>query len=158
MRAVFSLILKILCVCLLITGCSDKISKQELEFYYYPKKNVYFDVDKKKYFYSLDGAKTWAGMESTDAKEPATLGEKVVIYSDSAQVYKENATHRKLYAGNLYNIILGDVSTTMTTEEVSERKIIQKRKVVSGKGKVEEKPKKGIGKFIQKIFGKKDKK
>ena len=144
---------------LLALSCSNNINdedKEDYEFYYYPEKNVYYDVEKKNFFYSLDGGKTWDSTINASGEDPGTLGGKVIIRSLVEDVYKNNETHRNLYKGKLYNIVNADTVLASTTPEVSERK--QKKKETEIKPAEEEKPKKGIKKFLEKIFGKHKKK
>lgn len=144
---------------LLTLSCRNAIreeEKEDYEFYYYPEKNVYYDVEKKSFFYSLDGAKTWDSIMSTSNKEPATLGEKVIIYSPDNHIYKDNPGHRKLYNGNLYDI--PDGLSASAAPEVTERKITKKSVTGTKQKPAEDKPKRGLKKFLEKIFGKHDKK
>lgn len=131
-------------------------NKEENEFYYYPQKNVYYDVEKKYFYYSLNGGKSWASSASASNEEPATLGGKIIIYSADNNVYKDNAAHRKLYNGRLYNIIDADTALASVAPEVAERKV-PKKKTVEVQPE-EEQPIKGLKKFLNKIFGKHNRK
>jgi len=131
--------------------------KENYEFYYYPKKNVYYNVEKKNFLYSLDGGKTWDSVMSVSDNEPATLGEKIIVYSADNDVYKDNAAHRKLYNGRLYNIINTDTTATAAAPEVTERKV-KKKTTQSKPQQEEEKVVKGLKKFLNTIFGKHHKK
>lgn len=142
---------------LFVVSCQNHDSqqdKEDYEFYYFPKKNVYYNVEKKNFLYSLDGGKTWDSVMSATDNEPATLGEKIIIYSDDNAVYKDNAAHRRWYNGRLYNIINADTARASAAPEVTERKV-KKRKTTEVKPKPEEeKSEKGLKKFLNKIFGK----
>ena len=144
---------------LFVVSCQSSGSQdvnEENQFYYYPQKNVYFDVDKKTFFYSLDGAKSWDSITNAADKEPATLGEKIIVYSEDSKVYKDNAAHRKLYNGKLINIIDADTAFASALPEVTERKL-QKKKTDDEKLE-EDEPIKGLNKFLNKLFGKHNKK
>lgn len=132
--------------------------KEGYEFYYYPEKNVYYSLEKKNFFYSLDGGKTWDSIVNPSGNDPGTLGEKVVIKSLAEDVYKSNETHRNLYKGKLYNITAGETGVALSAPEVTERKEAEKSKAESKPKAAEEKPKKGLKKFLNKIFGRHDKK
>ncbi len=133
--------------------------KEGYEFYYYPQKNVYYNLEKKTFFYSFNGGKTWDSTISSPGKDPGTLGEKVIIYSDNNDVYKDNLAHRKKYNGRLYNIVNSDIALTPAAPEVTERKVVKKSSTAEVKPKPDEdKPKKGLKKFLNKIFGKHNKK
>lgn len=160
-RAVLFIIM-IVCIPLFVLSCQSRNQQEEkegYEFYYYPKKNVYYNVEKKNFFYSLDGGKTWDSIMSSSDKEPATLGEKIIIYSDYTNAYKDNPAHRKLYNGRLYNIVNAEIALTPGAPEVTERKAVKKTSTTEAEPKPEEdKPKKGLKKFLNKIFGKHNKK
>jgi hypothetical protein len=136
-------------------ACSNNKVKDDLQFYYYPEKNVYYESAKRTFFYSLDGTRSWAKYKSASSTEPGTLGDKVLIHSLDSNVYNENEKHRKLYAGRLYAINMSNTVTAITSAEVVERNIAVSKRKLEVKKRVANKPKSGIGKFINKIFGKK---
>ncbi|MCW3108261.1 MAG: hypothetical protein JWQ09_2767 [Segetibacter sp.] len=150
----FYFIVLIISQLLFTIGCNSEKHKGELQFYYYPDKNVYYDPVKKDFWYSLNGTKSWSKFTNANNVEPATLGEKVVIYSSKADVYRDNENHRKLYAGRLYSISTGDTGIASIGPEVGERKVVQKRRPIATKKRVSNKPKNSIGKFFDKILGK----
>lgn len=142
-------------------ACSGKQEeeKEDYEFYYYPQKNVYYDVDKNNFYYSLNGGKTWDSTTNTSGNDPGTLGKKVIIHSLVKQVYKDNETHRNLYKGKLYNFIYADTASASAAPEVTGRKVVKKSNTTEVIPIPEEdKTKKGLKKFLNKIFGKHDKK
>lgn len=139
-------------VCIICFTSCDKlnIGKKKLEFYYYPSKNVYYDVANNQYVYSVNGGKTWDFFKPKNNKEPATLGNKQIIYSDSPQPWNLNQLHRKEYNGTLLAMSEADTSTQQD-DAVSDKKIIKKVKpVVQPKKEEEKKPG-----FFKRIFGKK---
>jgi len=143
---------------LFLVSCETNNQQQENEgyqFYYYPHKNVYYEVEKKLFYYSLNAGKSWDSVITVLNNEPATLGEKVIIYSADKNVYKDNAAHRKLYNGRLFNIIDADTSFASPVPDVTERKVQKKR---TRDVKSEEEPITGLEKFLNKIFGKHHKK
>lgn len=142
-------------------SCRDmqEEEKEDYEFYYYPQKNVYYDVEKNNFYYSLNGGKTWDSITNTSGNDPGTLGKKVIIRSLVEEVYKDNETHRNLYKGKLYNFIYADTALASAAPEVNERKVIKKGNTTEVIPIPEEdKPKKGLKKFLNKIFGKHNKK
>lgn len=132
--------------------------KEDYQFYYYPEKNVYYDEDKKNFWYSLDGGKNWDSLVNPSGNNPGTLGESVVIRSLVYEVYKSNETHRNLYKGKLYNIFETDKPTASSAPEVTERKVVRKDKTETEPKPDEENQKKGLKRFLNKIFGKQNKK
>ena len=132
------------------TSCGEFTSgEQKLEFYYYPSKNVYYDVANNQYAYSVNGGKNWSFYKLKNSIEPATLGSKQIIYSTSAQPWDSNEVHRKLYNGSLINVAEAD--TSLQTNTVSDKKIIKKAKPVEQPKKTEQK-KPG---FFKRLFGRK---
>jgi len=143
---------------ILVVACNGKEENTGNEYYYYPQKNVYYDVNKQKFYYSVDGSKSWLTFAGTGNTDVSTLGEKVEIYSNDTLIYNDNDNHRRLYAGRLYNLNIANTDlANVAPAAVSERRSIVK-KSPAAKEKKEEKTKKGLGKFLGKIFGKKEKK
>lgn len=146
-------------ICFFAVSCQSNNSKQpdeENQFYYYPQKNIYFSVEKKTYYYSINGGKTWDSVTSVLDKEPQTLGGKIVVYSAGERIYEDNATHRKLYNGSLINIVNSDTVVASVIPEATERKV-QKEKTADDKLE-EDEPIRGLTKFLKKVFGKHEKK
>ena len=149
-----------LCLVLLAnTGCkNDGNSDGKLKFYYYPEKNVYYNVENSNYLYSLNGGKSWDSLKMNEAKETKALGKREVIYSETPQVWRSNMQHLKSYNGNSFAIAgYGAANELMAEDVVSEKKVVRSGPVVR-KGSSQKKEKKGIGKFIDNIFGKKKRK
>jgi hypothetical protein len=129
-------------------SCSNIATRQEgLTFHYYPQKNVYFDPATKKYFYSLDGAKTWDSL-STSAENPAALGPRMILTSTTGDIWRSNATHRKEYNGTLIDIPPGDTSLVTLVNRTAKKMTVAVKK----KEKKQEKRN-----WWQRIFGKKKK-
>jgi hypothetical protein len=157
MKSVLLFIIIFVSVEILAISCqSNNLSedKEGYEFYYYPAKNVYYNPEKKNFLYSLDGGKTWDSTMNPSGTDPGTLGEKVIIRSLAEDVYKSNETHRNLYKGKLYNFTAADTAYTSAAPEVTERKVEQKTRTDAKPLPEEEKPKKGLKKFLKKLFGK----
>lgn len=133
--------------------CKRIEDKKEFSFFYFPDKNVYYNPTKNEFWYSINGAKNWNKFANTSNAEPVSLGRKVVISTADSNVYKENENHRKIYGGRLYVIRASDTTSRPVGAEVTERVVIIKKKAPVTIQQ-EEKPKKGIGKLLNKIFGK----
>ena len=135
-------------------GCENNAPQDHEgnQYYYYPSKNIYYDVANQRYLFSLDSGKTWDSIHSETA-EPAIEGEKKVIYSSSAEVWQNNAMHREEYKGILLNVV--------NEESLKPPPPIPAKKSISKAGDEEESQqekkerKKPIKRFFQKIFGKK---
>jgi hypothetical protein len=142
---------------ILSVACNERKQDNTYQFYYYPLRNIYYDVRKSEFLYSIDGAKTWQVFTGVSNPDVATLGDKEVITSSDSSILNKNEEHRRLYAGNLYSLDLSGEGLAGVTPVVSERKTSVK-KIPAVKEKNSEKPKKGIAKFFSKIFHKSDKK
>src|ERR1700712_3322092 len=136
-------------VCAAVSSCNDATQKK-LEFYYYPSRNVYYDVSNSLYLYSLDGGKNWDSISIKTNKEPATLGSKRIIYNTSADVWKDNAQHVSEFNGQVINITADD-SSSLQSSLVAERKIKKQKAPVMNVPKPEKKPG-----FFKRLFGKKN--
>jgi hypothetical protein len=139
------------------TGCDRPENSAKHTFYYYPDKNIYYDVSHQRFLYSLDEARTWQTFAPPQNGDTATLGRKIVIAASDSVVYANNEAHRKLYGGSLYKYATENAAISVNTPEVTERKVPVKKTLITP-AKTEEKQKKGIGKFIANLFGKHKKK
>lgn len=133
----------------IISACNDPAPKK-FEFFYYPSKNVYYNVSNSLYLYSLDGGKNWDSFAVKTNKEPATLGTKRILYSTSLDIWKDNEQHLREYNGQAINIT-GNDSSNLQTDLAADRKI-KKAKTTPAMNvpKPEKKPN-----FFQRLFGKK---
>jgi hypothetical protein len=139
-----------------IVGCNNKNPNEEKhEFYYYPGKNIYYDVANGTFIYSLDGAKTWTAMNG-DLNDSISLGRKEIIHTTTDSIWKDNEDHRKSFGGSLYNLSAA-VDSINNESVVTERKTVKKgiKKRTGKPVKVEKEKKQPIRNFFKKIFGKK---
>lgn len=135
---------------LIICSCNNVLQK-EYEFYYYPEKNIYYDVVNKEYIYSLDGGQTWDSLFVAAEKEPATLGTKRILHSNQHSIWLNNAEHIQQFNGRAVNVLASD-TTASNQALVAERKI--KKTVTTQPPKKEPEKKPG---FFKRLFGKKNK-
>lgn len=145
-------------VLLVFAGCDRSQKVGELEFDYYPEKNIYYSIASSKYYYSLDAGKTWESFTPGSKKQPATLGKKEKVYSTSSEIWKENQSHLKMFEGKRFQLINDvDRNYVATVAEVSDKRPT----TIAGsapKQSAAAPKKKGIKGFFNRIFGKKDKK
>ncbi len=123
--------------------------------FYFPEKNIYYDSRQSKYYFSLDGAKSWDSMAFKGPGYGAVLGQKISIEKTVNNVWLNNEGHRKEYNGVLLNIINKQtilISKADSIKKVKATAIIKTQPSVVEK---EDPPKKGLKKFFNKIFGKK---
>jgi hypothetical protein len=146
-------------VALVATGCnnnntSDRNTVGIYKFYYYPAKNVYYNVASKNYLYSLDGGKTWDSLKVTNNSKAEALGKRSEIESETPEVWKNNAGHIKSFGGAALILASYNINGELTAEDVvSERKIVTRQPISNRKVVEGQKEKKGIGKLINNIFG-----
>lgn len=119
-------------------------------FYYYPKPNVYYDIEQKEY-YAFDSAKKgWKRGAKLTAAEAAGFGKKVVIDTPAVPVYKDNAHHRLVYSAALYT------SPQAMREKYIEDSIrsLPPKRLAKDTAAIEtpKKHKTKIGKWLDKIF------
>lgn len=125
------------------------------QYYYYPKANVYFDSANKEYIYQSNDSLNWQSAKQIPAVVLAMMDKNVLIQNPPDPVWKDNETHRLVYSAVLY-ATPGD-----TVAKKKEIKPIKKPFVLpleDSSATVEKKEKKGIGKLIDKIFGRNKKK
>ncbi len=140
-----------------IGGCSNQSGEEKPTYYYFPEKNVYYNVVENTYLYSLDGAKTWHIMPAALTKDTTLLGYKQVLYSDKDSIWLDNDQHRKEYNGKLYSIVDDDTTVTQKGPQVAERKVVKKSNSQLKRGKKSEEKKRPVKDFFKKLFGKKKK-
>jgi hypothetical protein len=133
---------------LYLIACNNG-GEKKFQFYYYPARNIYYDVANAEFVYSVNGGKTWETFKKDLGKDPATLGSKEIIYSDSQQPWTNNATDVKKYNAKLFSV--ADEDTVANTEIASDKKIIKKANPATESTKKEKKPG-----FFKRLFGKKN--
>lgn len=141
-----------------VPGCrSDAPDHQgELEFEYYPDKNIYYNTASLNFIYSLDGAKTWDSLKFSSKDAFSSLGKKQKIYSKTPEIWNDNEVHLKTYGGTLFNITDdGDNTQIAGVDEVSDKRKVSK---TTGAKRNTQQNRKGVKGFFDRIFKKKDKK
>jgi hypothetical protein len=133
-----------------VSSCNT-INEKKFQFFYYPQFNVYFDVANSKYFFSLDSGKTWDSVYARTNAEPATLGTKQILYSDTHAIWNSNQQHLKQYNGHAINIVYSD-TVAVKEDRVADRKIKKIKSVTADNTKQQQEKKPG---FFQRLFGKK---
>ncbi|MES2648230.1 MAG: hypothetical protein V4717_15240 [Bacteroidota bacterium] len=137
-----------------IVSCKNiSVTHEGEEFYYYPSKNVYYDVGRSNFLFSLDSGKTWDSLYSEKAA-PAIEGSREIVYSTEAPVWKNNEAHRNSFNGTLLNII--NEESLKVPEPVAEKKSVRKTSNDEADTDSEKsKKKRPVKRFFQKLFGKK---
>ncbi len=123
--------------------------QQEFEFFYYPSRNIYYDVTNQTYLYSLDGGRSWDSLRVPEEKEPSIPGVKETLYSTTHEIWVNNPSHVQQYKAQTIDII--DYDSTL-----SQKDLVAERKTKKVTAPVEDKEDKKPG-FFKRLFGKKNK-
>ncbi len=148
----------------LMASCKTNSSQQsEDELYYFPEKNVYFDIKNAKYYYSLDSTASWDSLTFNGKDYGSTLGEKIAIKMPPGNAWENNNADRKTYNGIILNVVNSRTILLAKQDSINRQRpriIIKTKNDIDPEEdlKVEEEPpKKGLKKFFNKLFGKKKK-
>jgi len=128
-------------------------------FYYYPKLNIYYDVVKGNFVYSVDGGYSWQTKKPASDQIPETISEKVTFYSPVPETWLHNEEHRKRYNGVLTSYVEKPEDTATITIDTL-KPVTKKPLVKKPDPKIEEEPeekKKGFFKRLREKLRKKDK-
>jgi len=120
------------------------------KYYFYPKANVYFDTVNKDYLFLGGDGVTWTTGKEIPAAMQSMMDKMVLLDTFSQPVWRDNENHRLVYSAVLY---------ASPTDTVEKKKPVAKQ---TGNQKAQDhgepkKEKKGLGKFLDKLFGKKKK-
>lgn len=122
-------------------------------FNYYPKANVYYDIDNKVYFLIVN--EKWERSKDLTEQQKSLLGKQVIINNPAIPVWKENEQHRLVYGTALYTS-KRDFKRKYYEDSINS---LPKKVVVPTKDseerEAEEKKRSGVRKFFDKIFRKK---
>lgn len=138
----------------LFSACKESpaIESKTNEYFFYPKTNIYYDGRDSSYFYSLDSGRNWRKMKDQTRITPSTLGGRISIQVNENPIWQDNAKHRELYGGVLYNILTKDTQLLASNIAKESRKSITPSE--RNTNTITEEKKKNI---FQRIFGKKKK-
>jgi hypothetical protein len=138
--------------CFIVSCKNISVTHEGEEYYYYPSKNVYYDVDRSNFLFSLDSGKTWDSLYSEKAA-PAIDGRREIVYSTEAPVWKNNEAHRNSFNGTLLNII--NEESLKVPEPVAAKKSFRKPLEDTIANAEKNQKKRPVKRFFQKLFGKK---
>lgn len=133
-------------------------SRQGNTIFYYPRSNVYYDVEEKQYFFYSDDNNEWRAEKNMEAFHKDSLGKNVVVDKPSQPVWRDNEHHRLVYSAALYTSAI-DLQRKYYEDSVNSlpksAPVIIKKDSALNKEQEEEKEKKGLKKFLDKVFKKK---
>lgn len=142
-------------ICLSVLSCSNNKAEQTAPaspspiYYFYPKANVYFDTVNRDYVFLGSDGRTWTSEKEIPAAMQSMMDKSVLLDSFSSPVWKDNQNHRLIYSAVLY------ASPEDTIERKPEPPPVAQAPDNGDSG--EKKEKKGLRKFLDKLFGKKKK-
>jgi len=155
------LLLKVLFGCLLAVAgivvlSARKTGNQEPvqthTYYYYPKVNIYYDVNKETYIYLAEDGKTWQTAKQVSDKLTTGMGKKAVLNNPPLPVWKSNEYHRMVYSTSLY-ASAKDFRKDIPRPQPKVTKPAVAKKVEEKK---DDKKDSGIERFFKRLFKKKD--
>lgn len=127
--------------------------------YYYPKANVYHDLSADEYYFYHSEQKEWIATKKISSEQQSSLGEKISLGAVKP-AWKNNHQDCMIHSVSLY--ASADLLKKKFVED-SLKLVPKKQESTFGSKPVkdslpttQEKPKKGLKKFFDKLFGKKD--
>ncbi|MGZ3924180.1 MAG: hypothetical protein ACXVBJ_10465 [Flavisolibacter sp.] len=90
------MLLVFLGVLTIANGVQAQEHRNEHRFYYYPKSNVYYDPVNRQYIYSNDN-NNWTTVQRLPSNVAVQNSPRVILYSNSPEVWQMNAQHREKY-------------------------------------------------------------
>lgn len=149
MRRFFALLLLFSCFACNNNKAEKPVAKVALptpRYYFYPKANVYFDSVNKDYVFLGNDGKTWQSLKQIPVAMQMLMDKNVLIDTPAQPVWKDNERHKLIYSAALY-------ITPLDTQQVKPvAPVIKTAPPIEIK-----KEKKGIRKFLDKLFGRKKK-
>jgi hypothetical protein len=146
--------MKIIAALLLVThfsiySCQDE-NVQGTKFEFYPKSNIYYDVEKERYYLIVNDE--WQRKKNITKEQQSRLGKHVRIDKPGVPVWKDNEQHRLIYGTALYTSS-ADYRRKFYEDSI---KSLPKKPVVPMSDSVrnEENKRSGVRKFLDRLFGK----
>ena len=141
-----------------LAACNQNAEESRVEgvetkaplYYYFPKANVYIDSANSDYIFLGNDGKTWQTAKQIPAAMQALMDKNVLIEYPTEPVWQDNESHRLVYSALLY------ATPNDTTKKEAPRPTVA-RPAVKDTAEEEKKERKGLGKFLDRIFGKKKK-
>jgi hypothetical protein len=125
--------------------------------YYYPEANVYHDLAEGEYYFYHSEQKEWIATKKISREQESSLGDRIPVQVNKP-VWKNNYQERLIYSISLYgkpSVVrqqLLEDSLKMVPKPKPEVNLTPRRDSLPQP----EKPKKGLKKFFDKLFGKKN--
>jgi hypothetical protein len=127
--------------------------KQGARILYYPRSNAYFDQDNAVYILFDTVEQQWKRQANLVEEARANLGPSVPVEGPSVPVYKDNVRHRLLYGTALY----ADDSQLARKRREDSIRNVPPIPEAPPPAVPEPRRKTKVGRFLEKIFGRKNK-
>ena len=128
--------------------------------FYFPKANVYLDPAENEYFFYHSEQKEWIATKKISTGQLSSLGPKVEV-GPLKPAWKNNFQDRIVHSVALY----GNPGLLKKKYQEDSLRLFPKKEAITGSvspsardsiNTTQEKPKKGLKKFFDRLFGKKD--
>lgn len=144
------------CALFFLFACGNNADEKEEAalpplYFYYPRANVYFDSANKEYLFQAQNDTSWQSAKQIPAVVQSMMDKSVQIQDSALPVWRNNANHRLLYSALLY------ATPNDTVAKKPELNQAVRQKPGASSTPAAKKEKKGLGRFIDKIFGRKKK-
>jgi hypothetical protein len=149
-------------------SCDQTSPKEERsKFYYYPELNAYYNSQQSEFLYTVDGGRSWHAKSASHETAESLSKKRIPLNTDVFDITQFNEEHRTKYNGVTADFtegnrtsdeqILADEEAERLAEQKKEERKKEEEKKKEENKKDEEKPKerKGLGKVLKSIFGKK---
>ena len=126
-------------------------------FYYYPRANVYFDVERERYLHQDSSTGSWQKSKKLPGEEKKKLGQYVILNNPTPPVWSQNSQHRLVYGTTLYG---REAEVRRKFVEDSLRSVVVVRrppgKKSTGSKTDTNDTRSGIERFFDRLFGKEE--
>lgn len=145
----------IVCIVFLLIAC-ETVKKEKMPgttYLFYPLQNIYFDQDNKEYYYYDSVKAVWQTTATLSPEISARLGKYVLLDSVALPVYRDNSVHRMIHGSILYSSP-GEIQRKYREDSLAS---LPKKDTLTNADSIATKKRSRIGRWFQKVFGKKDK-
>lgn len=130
-------------------GRVEGVETKAPQYYYFPRANVYIDSANNDFIFLGNDGKTWQTAKQIPAAMQALMDKNVFIENPSQPVWQDNENHRLVYSALLY------ATPHDTTSKAAPGPTVMRPDPPQDTVQEAEKERKGLGKFFDKIFGRK---
>lgn len=157
-RLVIILALVLLALVAYVTIWADREDPTDgTTFYFYPRANVYFDVERERYIHQDSSTGSWQKSKKLPGNRKEKLGQYVILNQPPPPVWSQNSQHRLVYSTTLYG---REAELRRKFVEDSLRSVVMTKPAPGKKspgGKTDTNDtRSGIERFFDRLFGKEE--